>query len=1086
LEEALVSLSRQDYPNLSILVVAAGAAPSLAERVGACLPDAHFAQVDGTFAEAANKGMEMVKGAAHVLLCHDDVAFQPGAVRLLVEEAYRSNAGLTCPKLVSWEAPDRLVCVGMGADHLGIVHPLVDRGELDQGQHDAVREVFVAPAAAVLVRTDLWEALGGLWGSEGLDLSWRAQLAGARVVVAPRAVARHLEACRRDRDAEERDRFRALWACYSATTLLMVAPVAVAVAIAESLLALLRPPGRRAGGSPLPVAALAASLRAPGELRAARRKVQGLRRVSDLALWKAQSSGGTRFRAVLRRRAEQRSISLPGLPASVAPSHGAAAARAALPAPAGASAPAGSLVAPGGTRDKGDEIYGHDARAQRGTAYRGDKVGKDGWAGPVSREWEAAVAVALVALLLAGSRGLLSGGVPLIGQLPNAAGGVSSWWHAWWSGTGTAGLGSETFGPPGLLFMGLVGVVAFWSASVAAHLLVLVPLVIGPLGAYVGAGQFGSARGRLAAGVLYAALPVPYDAIATGHYAGLVSYAVAPWLLAGLCVLGQRHAPAWDWRRIAGMAVVAALAISLAPVMVVVVVAMGLALSAGSLLTGWPVAGSRGVAQLYALLSAAGAAVAAGMAGFVLLLPWSVRGLWAALGAPGDTHEGIGELLRFKTGPYGGGDFGWALLVAAAVSLLIGRGWRLGQAGRMWAVAFGFFALARAWSPAAGPEALLAPAGAALVYCVALGAASVEVDLSAYRFGWRQFVPAVGVAASLVAVLPFFSWAAGGRWGLAPTGAQAAYVFPAPGSEPYRVLWVGPPGTIPLASQGSCGGLSFAASLGSTPAASQLWQAPASRLAASVGRDLAWAQAGDTTELGHLLALAGVRYIAVPLEPRRVARADSSLLAALARQVDLSEVGIDPSYAVYANSSWLPVFFGLPPGTAANELSAAALAGDPVAAARAAQQFQAAPLSVSGIYRAGQRGVAYGAVPPGSWVLKHASRPMAASAGALGGTLWHPGPASGAGSAPSRAASSRAAGHVPSGNAGRVPPATLEPAGATGQHLAALATVLLWSACLVALFKRRRAGPGSGTQAVPRHSDTSPVGDELVLVGEER
>ena len=1114
LEEALESLSRQDYPNLSILVVAAGAAPSLAERVGACLPDAHFAQVDGTFAEAANNGMEMVKGAAHVLLCHDDVAFLPGAVRLLVEEAYRSNAGLTCPKFVSWEAPDHLVCVGMGADHLGIVHPLVDRGELDQGQHDAVREVFVAPGAAVLVRTDLWEALGGLWGSEGLDLSWRAQLAGARVVVAPRAVARHLEACQRDRDAEERDRFRALWTCYSATTLLMVAPVAVAVAIAESLLALLRPPGRRAGRSPLPVAALAASLRAPGELRAARRKVQGLRRVSDLALWKAQSSGGTRFRAALRRRAEQRSISLPGPSASVAPSQGAAPARAALPALAGASAPAGSP--PGGTRDKGDEVYGRDAHAERGTGYWGDKVGKGGWAGPVSREWEAAVAVALVALLLAGSRGLLSGGVPLIGQLPNAAGGVGSWWHAWWSGTGTAGLGGETFGPPGLLFMGLVGVVAFWSASVAAHLLVLVPLVIGPLGAYVGAGQFGSARGRLAAGVLYAALPVPYDAIATGHYAGLVSYAVAPWLLAGLCVLGQRHAPAWDWRRIAGMAVVAALAISLAPVMVVVVVAMGLALSAGSLLTGWPVAGSRGVAQLYALLSAAGAAVAAGMAGFVLLLPWSVRGLWAALGAPGDSHEGIGELLRFKTGPYGGGDFGWALLVAAAVSLLIGRGWRLGQAGRMWAVAFGFFALARAWSPAAGSEALLAPAGAALVYCVALGAASVEVDLSAYRFGWRQFVPAVGVAASLVAVLPLFSWAAGGRWGLAPTGAQAAYVFPAPGSEPYRVLWVGPPGTIPLASQGSSGGLSFAASLGSTPAASQLWQAPASRLAASVGRDLAWAQAGDTTELGHLLALAGVRYIAVPLEPRRVARADSTLLAALARQVDLSEVGIDPSYAVYANSSWLPVFFGLPPGTAANELSAAALAGDPVAAARAAQAFQAAPLSASGIYRAGQRGVVYGAVPPGSWALKHASRPVTASAGALGGTLWHLGPTSGAGSAPSRAASNRAAssraassraasnraasnrtasnraasnraaGHVPSGNAGRVPPAALEPAGATGQHLAALATVLLWSACLVALLRRRRGGPGSGTQAVPRHSDTSPVGDELVLVGEER
>jgi hypothetical protein len=182
----------------------------------------------------------------------------------------------------------------------------------------------------------------------------------------------------------------------------------------------------------------------------------------------------------------------------------------------------------------------------------------------------------------------------------------------------------------------------------------------------------------------------------------------------------------------------------------------------------------------------------------------------------------------------------------------------------------------------------------------------------------------------------------------------------------------------------------------------------------------------------------------------------------------------------------LPVFFGLPPGTAANELSVAALAGDPLAAAKAAQQFQAAPLSVAGVDRAGPRGVIYGALPPGSWVLKNASRPMTASVGALGGTLWHPSPASAAGSASRRAASSQTASHVLSGNGGQVPPAVLEPAGATGQHLAALATILLWSACLVALLRRRRTGPDSGTEAVPLHSDAGPVGDELVLVGEER
>ena len=201
LDEALYTLATQDYPNLSVLVVEVGADDRVADRVAKLVPDAHFARMapGTTFAQAANKALEMVEGAAHVLVCHDDVALAPDAVRLLLEEAYRSNAGLTCPKFVSWDNPDRLLSVGMGADHLGVVHPLVEPGELDQGQHDAAREVFVAPSGAVLVRRDLWRALGGFSTAtsapgEDLDISWRAHLAGARVVVAPQARVRHLEA----------------------------------------------------------------------------------------------------------------------------------------------------------------------------------------------------------------------------------------------------------------------------------------------------------------------------------------------------------------------------------------------------------------------------------------------------------------------------------------------------------------------------------------------------------------------------------------------------------------------------------------------------------------------------------------------------------------------------------------------------------------------------------------------------------------------------------------------------------------------------------------------------------------------------
>ena len=73
----------------------------------------------------------------------------------------------------------------------GRLRPLTDPGELYQGQLESVRALGV-PAAGMLVRGDAWRFLGGFntelprshWG---LDLGWRANLAGYKVVADPRA-----------------------------------------------------------------------------------------------------------------------------------------------------------------------------------------------------------------------------------------------------------------------------------------------------------------------------------------------------------------------------------------------------------------------------------------------------------------------------------------------------------------------------------------------------------------------------------------------------------------------------------------------------------------------------------------------------------------------------------------------------------------------------------------------------------------------------------------------------------------------------------------------------------------------------------
>ncbi|MBI5087890.1 MAG: glycosyltransferase, partial [Actinobacteria bacterium] len=200
-DQTLAGLATQEYANLKILVLVVGDAGDLPDRIRAALPRAFVRAVDGNpgFGPAANEVLRLVEGEnGFFCFLHDDVAMDPDAIRLLVEELYRSNAGIVGPKLVEWDRPGVLQHVGFGVDRYGETDPIVEPGETDQEQHDAVRDVFALPSACMLVRADLFRTLGGFdpdvsFHGEDVDLCWRAHHSGARVVVVPSARARHLE-----------------------------------------------------------------------------------------------------------------------------------------------------------------------------------------------------------------------------------------------------------------------------------------------------------------------------------------------------------------------------------------------------------------------------------------------------------------------------------------------------------------------------------------------------------------------------------------------------------------------------------------------------------------------------------------------------------------------------------------------------------------------------------------------------------------------------------------------------------------------------------------------------------------------------
>ena len=162
LEACLAGLRDSDYPDLTVLVMVPAGADLKARVARARCPTPSSGRWRPTgYAAAANDALATVAGAPFLLFCHDDVVLDPSAVRVLVEEAYRSNAAVVGPKIVDVERPELLREVGWSVDRFGVPHSDIVDDELDQEQHDASATSSSSATPCVLIRADLFAALEG-------------------------------------------------------------------------------------------------------------------------------------------------------------------------------------------------------------------------------------------------------------------------------------------------------------------------------------------------------------------------------------------------------------------------------------------------------------------------------------------------------------------------------------------------------------------------------------------------------------------------------------------------------------------------------------------------------------------------------------------------------------------------------------------------------------------------------------------------------------------------------------------------------------------------------------------------------------
>ncbi|MFE3994442.1 glycosyltransferase family 2 protein [Streptomyces goshikiensis] len=678
-------------------------------------------------------------------LLHDDSAPEPDALTELLRVADENpDAAVIGPKLRGWYDKKQLLEAGVTIARSGRRWTGLDRREQDQGQHDQVRPVLSVSTAGMLVRRDVYEALGGFdrrlpLMRDDIDLCWRAQSAGHTVLVAPDAVLRHAEAAARERrtvDCAGRgatsphrvDKAGAVYTILANSSGAALPYVLLRLLVATVLRTLAYLIGKAPGQAVDEFAGLLATLLRPGRILAARR-ARGRAAVPAKELRPLFPPPG----ATLRANAEQLAGYFGGdrdTTAATAGRHG------------------GAIESGPGDDDADYLEIEQFARLKR-----------------IARNPAPVLFAVLLLVSLAACRGLLFGGALMGGALLPAPDSGLDLWRGYTGDWQTVAAGTTAGAPPYLAVLGAFSVLLFGSTQYALTLLLVCSVPLAGLTAYFASRPLVVSRLlRAWAAIAYAFLPAVTGALAGGRLGTAVLAILLP-LIARSAVaafgFGGTDGGAdkrGTWRAVWTYTLLLTLATAFTPVVWPLAAALG-----GAALVvrraGWKTYAPRLLATLAVPL--------------LVLAPWSLGLL---------THPG--RFLREAGLPFGAGSAtaldllgispggprtaGGLLLIGivlAALAALL-RAERQFAVRTAWATALAALLLAvlvnrTGW---AGPATLVY--GLALLAAALLGADGAKHRVAASSFGWRQPLAAlIGLAAAVGPVLGAAGWMVSGASG---------------------------------------------------------------------------------------------------------------------------------------------------------------------------------------------------------------------------------------------------------------------------------------------------------------------------------
>ncbi|MCL7429503.1 glycosyltransferase [Streptomyces sp. YS415] len=679
-------------------------------------------------------------------LLHDDCAPEPDALAQLLRvvdnelELGRDDVAVVGPKLRGWYDKRQLLEVGVSIAHSGRRWTGLDRREQDQGQHDHVRSVLSVSTAGMLIRRDVFEQLGGFdrrlpLMRDDVDLCWRAQSAGHRVLIAPEAVVRHAEAASRERrtvDCAGRttasphkvDKAGAVYTLLVNSRSALLPWVLFRLVLGTLLRTVAYLVGKVPGQAVDEIRGLLGVLLRPERIIAGRRG-RGRPVVDKDELRPLFPPPGATVRATVEQAAGSLFGSSDAEATSGAGRHG-----------------GGIESGPGGDDAEFLEIE-QFARLKR-----------------IARKPGPVLFLVLLLVSLAACRELLGAGALAGGALlPAPADSAELWSHYLdsWHPVGTGGTASA---PPYLALVAMLASVLFGSTGLAVTLLLVCSVPLAGLTAYFASRPLVESRLlRAWAAVAYAFLPAATGALAGGRIGTAVLAVLLPLAArAGIAASGLANSSGarGSWRATWAYALLLTVTTAFTPIVWPIALLLGVALLAVRR-TDIPAYGLRFLAQLGTPL--------------LVLAPWSLTllpfGFFDEAGLEyGSSAAGALDLLGASPG--GPGTVSGLMLIGIVLAALAALLRSERQAGirTAWAVALTGLVLAvlSNGSTWAGPATLVY--GIALLGAALLGADGARARVAEQSFGWRQPVAAlIALAAAAGPLLVAAGWVIDGADG---------------------------------------------------------------------------------------------------------------------------------------------------------------------------------------------------------------------------------------------------------------------------------------------------------------------------------